>query len=63
MLYIFIFFHSFIATSNYRRFIVICCERFEVIMYNQVSRCFKATGSDLSVGTILSGREVLIRRD
>ena len=27
----------------------------EVIMYNQVSRCFKTTGSDHSVCTILSG--------
>ena len=31
------------------------CERFEVIMYNQVSRCLKTTGRDHSVCTILSG--------
>ena len=29
-------------------------EQFEVIMYNQVSRCFKTTGNDHSVCTILS---------
>ena len=30
-------------------------ERFEVIMYNQVSWCFKTTGSDHSECSILSG--------
>ena len=30
------------------------CERFEVIMYNHVSRCFEPTGSDYSVCIILS---------
>ena len=37
-------------------------ERFEVIMYDQVYRCFKTTGIDFSVCTILSGLTVLVYR-
>ena len=40
--------------SVYRTFNVFC-ERFEVVMYNKVFRCFKTTGSEHSVSTILSG--------
>ena len=39
----------------YRTFTVFC-EGFEVIMDNQVSRCFKTTVSDQSVCAIFSGR-------
>ena len=35
------------------------CEHFEVIMYNQLSRCFKTTDCDHSVCTILSDHTVL----
>ena len=35
------------------------CEGYEVIMYTHVSRCFKTTGSDHSVCTLLSASLLL----
>ena len=35
--------------------IIVFCEHFKVIMYNQVFLCFKTTVSDHSLCTLLSG--------